>query len=74
MDQRGSTPTRSLPEVSLGLARARSTEAEHALAQRRGGPPREPSGSGCSWRPFAIGLGLFVVLGWALTLINRMNG
>jgi hypothetical protein len=74
MDKRGLTPTGSLPEVALGLARARSAEEEHRVAQRRGGPPREPSGDGCSWRPVAIGLGLFVLLGWALTLLNRLNG
>jgi len=74
MNQRGYTPVGSLPEAALGLARARATEEEHALAQRRGGPPREPSGSGCSWRPFAIGIALFVAIGWLLTLLNRISG
>jgi hypothetical protein len=73
MDQRHLRLTGSLPEVAIGLARARLEEETHARRNRRGGPQHDDD-RGCSWRPFAIGLGLFVLLGWALTLLNRMNG
>lgn len=63
----------STPEEAMGLARARGLESEEAARQHRGHYPI-PRRSGRSIkRVFLIGAGLFVLLGWTLTIITALR-
>jgi hypothetical protein len=63
----------STPEEAMGLARARSLEAEHAARHLRAiQPDRRPSGRSVK-RMVLIGLGLFVLFGWTMTLLTALR-
>ena len=63
----------STPEEAMGLARARSLEAEHAARHLRAiQPDRRPSGRSVK-RMLLIGLGLFVLFGWTMTILTTLR-
>ena len=63
----------STPEEAMGLARARSLEAEHAARHLRAiQPDRRPSGRSLK-RMLLIGLGLFVLFGWTMTILTTLR-
>ena len=63
----------STPEETMGLARARSLEAEHVARHLRAiQPDRRPSGRSVK-RMLLIGLGLFVLFGWTMTILTTLR-
>lgn len=61
------------PEEAMGIARARGLEAEHAARHLRAiQPDRRPSGRSLK-RLLLIGLGLFVLFGWTMTVLTALR-
>jgi hypothetical protein len=63
----------STPEEAMGLARARSVEAEHAARHLRAiQPDRRPRGRSVK-RMVLIGVGLFILFGWTMTILTTLR-
>lgn len=69
------TPNGAGTEEAMGLARARDLEAQHHARHLRGHTPVDRSNE--RQRPWGrlilIGLGLFVLMGWTLTIITAIT-
>ncbi len=66
-------PLGSGPEEAMGLSRARGLEAEQAARHQRV-HQLNPHRSGRSIkRMLLIGVGLFVLLGWTLTIVTTLR-
>jgi|GEM_PF-3213893 hypothetical protein len=66
-------PFGSAPEETMGLSHARGLEAEQAARQHRG-HQLNPYRSGRSIkRVILIGLGLFVLFGWTMTILTTLR-
>lgn len=67
------SPEGSTPDGSMGLARARSLEAEHAARHLRAIQPDRQSRGRSVKRMVLIGLGLFVLFGWTMTILTALR-
>ena len=69
------TPNGAGTEEAMGLARARDLEAQHHARSLRGHKPVDRSNE--RQRPWGrlilIGLGLFALMGWTLTIITAIT-